>query len=692
MKQRIAQESDYEAGEIFDAPISTFHAHCQKILERHGHEAPQIFGIDQHLTSDVQVMESRVRERQHFQEFIDDFREVHGEYRNFFRIVRDDSSLLDLVKSLAAKGIIPEEEGWFGKTEDYLDGDFEEFKELFKEKNRPQEKKGGKRQSELRKRLYSYKWKNFTPDAPELEDVRGGYGTKQVRKDFCEKAFKEDREELKEFIHTLYREYMDYCLTQNYLNFSFLMILAYILLYEEESIRKEESFDYIMIDEFQDTNEIQFKLALLLSEKENLCVVGDWKQSIYSFQYAAVENIQEFESRLEKYASELEVRAPFPPEKIEEIKLKQNYRSKQQILDTAEKALELPAYDKESVRSQQITSLESQVGEEADIKRIESEEEAEAILKKIQRITENYDYGDIAVLTRTRKFGLDLQEKASEYGIPAAYEGGVELFTTNPALILLAWLRTLQNKDSRKGWAVILEGSGYKIYEAEEILEEEKYPEEMMEFREELDDLESIEAVAEKVFQRYGYSSGFTEKIIEVLGNTFSSSYLNLGQLINFIEDNIEEGEIYEVDVSRGEDSVKIQTIHAAKGLEYPVVFISDVNKSRFPNTSSFSPGIIYRDPIGIRQKKIFRNKDYAYNFDNWRVEILEKCLSGNYDEERRLMYVAMTRAEEKLFITAGEKPSTFFTELEVEKEEIDGEPEEVQKGREDREVFNIND
>ncbi len=686
MKERIAQESGRDETEIFDAPISTFHAHCQKILERHGHEAPQLLGIDQHLNSDLRLMESRVRERQHFQDFIDDFREIN-EYDKFFRIVRDDSTLLDLVKSLAAKGIIPRKDGWFGKSEEYLDGDFKEFKELFKRKNRPQEKNGGKRQSELRKRLYSYKWKNFTPDAPEMEKIRGTYGTKQVRRDFCEKAFHEYREELKEFVQTLYREYFEYCLTHNYLNFSFLMILAYILLYENKSVRDRESFDYIMIDEFQDTNEIQFKLALLLSSRENLCVVGDWKQSIYSFQYAAVENIQQFEERLRRYSKELQGRTVFPPKDVEEIRLKKNYRSKQEILDTAEKALELPAYDEETVEEKQVTTLESQVGEEAEIKKIESGKEGEKILRKIQDL--NHDYGDIAVLTRTRKFGLELQEKASRYGIPAAYEGGLELFTMNPALLLLAWLRILQNESSRKGWTVVLEEAGYKIYEAEEILEKEKYPEDMMKFREVIAQMDSIEAVAEKVFQRYGFSSGVAEKIIEVLGSTFASSYLNLGQLIEFIEENIEESEIYEVDMGR-KNSVKIQTIHAAKGLEYPVVFVSDVNKSRFPNTSSFSPSIIYRDPIGLRQKKIFRNQDYAYNFDNWRVEILDKCLSGDYDEERRLMYVAMTRAEEKLFITAGEKPSTFFTEFEIEKEEIEGEPEKVDETGEGRKVFSV--
>ncbi|MFB6099682.1 MAG: UvrD-helicase domain-containing protein [Candidatus Nanohalobium sp.] len=711
MKERISQKSDYRASEIFNSPISTFHAHCQKILERNGHEAPQLLGIDEHLTENVQVMESQIRERQEFQEFIGDFKQRHEKYSDLFRIVRDDSNLLSLLKSIASKGIMPEDDSWFGDTEKYLDGDFEEFKELFKEKNRPVEENGGQKQSELRRRLYSYKWKNFEPEAPSIDDVRGGYGTKQVRKDFCEKAFQEDRGELKGFLHDLYTEYLEYCLSRNYLNFSFLMVLTYALLYRRPEVRKDEGFDYIMIDEFQDTNEIQFKLALLLADKPNFCVVGDWKQSIYSFQYAAVENILEFEERLGKYAEELngsQERVSFSPEKVERIELKKNYRSTQEILEKAEQSLSLPANDRENPETPEITSLESEVDEVGEVLRIESEDEIEAVLAKIQEMraegsatlpgansedlrSEGFDYSDMAVLARTRSFGLDLQNEARKHNIPAAYEGGVELFTTNPAIMLLAWLRILQNRQNRKGWAVVLEEAGYKLDEAEEIVKDGNYPKNMLKFEVELQKTDSVEAVAEKVFERYGYRNGFTEKIIEVLGETFSSTYMNLGQLINFIEDNIEEGEIYEVDSTGSENAVTIQTIHAAKGLEYPVVFISDVNQSKFPSTNSFSPNITYKDPIGLRQRKKYLRNDYAYSFDNWRTEILEKCLSGEYDEERRLMYVAMTRAEQYLYITAEEdRSSTFFTELDIEKVEVDESPEEVEEEEEERKVFRV--
>jgi ATP-dependent helicase/nuclease subunit A len=694
MKERISQRSDYRASEIFDAPISTFHSHCQKILERNGHEAPQILGIEEHLTENLNVMESQIRERQEFQDFIGGFRDRHPEYQDLFRIIRDDSNLLSLLKSIASKGIMPDGESWFGDTEKYLDGDFEEFEQLFKQKNRPVEENGGQKQSELRRRLYSYKWKNFEPDSPEMDGIRGGYGTKQVRRDFCRKAFDEDRENLKSFVHDLYTEYLEYCLSRNYLNFSFLMVMTYALLYRKPEVRRRESFDYIMIDEFQDTNEIQFKLALLLADRQNFCVVGDWKQSIYSFQYASVDNILRFEERIQKYSSELngaQERVDFRVEDIERIELVENYRSTQEILDNAEKALSLPANSKETPDQPEITSLESQIDEEGEVLKIESENEVEAVLAKIQDLSDEFDYSEMAVLARTRSFGLELQEEARKHGIPAAYEGGVELFTTNPAIILLAWLRILQNRNSRRGWAVVLEEAGYKLNEARQIIEDAEYPKEMLKFRIELERTESVEATAEKVFERYGYRNGFTEKIIEVLGDAFSSTYMNLGQLINFVEDNIEEGEIYEVDSTGSENAVTVQTIHAAKGLEYPVVFISDVNESKFPSTNSFSPNITYKDPIGLRQRKKFLREDYAYSFDNWRTEILEKCLSGDYDEERRLMYVAMTRAEQNLYITAEEdRSSTFFTELDIEKVEMDEEPVETEEENGEREVFRV--
>jgi len=177
-------------------------------------------------------------------------------------------------------------------------------------------------------------------------------------------------------------------------------MFTYLLLYEKPLVRREESFDYLMIDEFQDTNEIQFKLALLMADKPNICAVGDWKQSIYSFQYAEVENIQEFSQRIQRFKDELNKdseRVIFDVGKVEKIALEKNYRSTQDILDLSEVSLELEGNRYEEVEKQQITSLQSEKdSKDSTIEKFRSEDEAKAILSKIQKIVEDseYTYGD----------------------------------------------------------------------------------------------------------------------------------------------------------------------------------------------------------------------------------------------------------------------------------------------------------
>ena len=707
MMERIMKKSDVPEARIFDAAISTFHSHCQKILERNGLDAPKLIGVKREITDDIRLMESQIREGQEFQSFYQSFREQNPEYQDFYRIVREPSNLLDLIKSLASKGVIPEKNGWFKDTEKYLEGDRKEFIEIFEELNRPQEGKNGKKQSKLRGKLSRFDYKTYLDDAPEKAELRGDRGTKSVRRDFCEKAFDEDRDQLTEFVHDLYFGYITYCLDRNYLNFSFLMMFTYLLLHEKPNVRRDESFDYLMIDEFQDTNEIQFKLAMLMADKPNICAVGDWKQSIYSFQYAEVENIQEFSERLQRFKNELNdgyERVIFDVDDVEKIALEKNYRSTQNILDLSELSLELEGNRYEDVEEQEITSLESEKDSQTtEIQKFRSEEEAKAILQKIQQVVDNSEYlyekdgeereikyDDVAVLTRTRSLGLELQDKARENGIPAAYEAGLELFKTNPAIILLAWLRII-NSNSRRGWAVVLEETGYNVEEAKAIVEAHSYPDDMAEFKQELEQENNLKSISRKVFNRYGYSSAVSERIIEVLTDTLNSSFMNTGQIIRFIEENIEEEEIYEVDNSVRENTVKIQTIHAAKGLEYPVVFVSGVNNGVFPSRNFDRSNIIYNELIGLRQKKIYSDEEFAYNYDNWRTEILSKCLNGNYNEERRLMYVAMTRAEQHLFITAEDgKESRFYRGLDIPETEVEPDLEEVDVDRKEHPVLKV--
>ncbi|MDX1612275.1 MAG: 3'-5' exonuclease, partial [Candidatus Thermoplasmatota archaeon] len=117
-----------------------------------------------------------------------------------------------------------------------------------------------------------------------------------------------------------------------------------------------------------------------------------------------------------------------------------------------------------------------------------------------------------------------------------------------------------------------------------------------------------------------------------------------------------------------GGDVVTVQTIHKAKGLEYPIVVLADVNTSRFPSSNTgANRAITYRDPIGLRARKIHQAHDgHTYAWDNWRTWFLERCVpSTDYDEERRLLYVAMTRAQHHLILTAETgRASPFFEQL----------------------------
>ena len=690
MKERIINNCEYDKSSLREAPISTFHSLCNGILQRHGFEAPTILGIDDRITHTTKIIENEVLELEEFNNFIQRFIDKHPEYTDFYRIIRNFGDLLGLIKSLAAKGIFPKKEGWFRNSERYLEGDYQEFLKEFKKMNEQE----GNRQSELRSKLNRYKNKCFVKSSPRCEEIRGE--GKKVPKKVAQIAFEEDRNELKQFVHDLYFGYVEYALSRNYMNFSFIMMFTFALLCENHSLREKLRKEYVMIDEFQDTNEIQFKLALLLSKIGNICVVGDWKQSIFGFQYASVENIIKFKERLRKYKDELNddyQRIDYSVDEIEETPLKENFRSTQDIIDFSEQALWLEATKKESLNIEEIksriTHLEAAKNEgPTEIEAFVSEDQKEAILTKIIQIVNDpdyrleeqsrkLDYNDIAVLVRKRKFGLELLKKAQEYNIPVAYEGGIELFRTRPSILLLAWLRVLENRESKRGWSVILEQAGYNLDEIRYIFEMDNYPQDMLFFLNRLKNKDTIGAVAGTVFDKYGIQNGISDKIIEVLQSCFDSSYMNTGDIVNFIEENIESGQTYEVDSTEGENVFTIQTIHSAKGLEYPVVFLPDVTAR-----GGISGVIDYNEPIGLRQSKIYSEEEYAHIYDNWKVYVLNKCIGSDYDEERRLQYVAMTRAENYLFLTADEDDeSEFFNNMDITAEKTEPELEVLTEG-----------
>ncbi|HKJ57962.1 MAG TPA: 3'-5' exonuclease, partial [Halobacteriales archaeon] len=593
------------------------------------------------------------------------------------------------------KGVFPTADGWYRDGERHIDGSFDAFQVLFDEANRP--RNDWNAQSKLRSALSGFGRDScYLPDAPEAWEIRGD--GKAVPDDVAWWAFDEDRTLLKQFVHDVYYGYLEYALSRNYLSFGMLQLYAYVLLCEDHRLREELAYDYVMVDEFQDTSEIQFKLALLACGTDNLCAVGDWKQSIYGFQYAAVENIVDFEARLDRFADELNhdrERVTFDDWSVERIELEENYRSTQEILDFAEEGLLVPATGSddvavEAVRDRIVSLNANKDHEHTRIEAIQHAEEHEALLTKLQAIEGNDDYaieddgevraptlGDVAVLTRTKDFGRDLLHAAEAYGIPMAYEGGIELFRTDQMKLVLAWLRIMES-DGERGWAVVLERAGYTLDEIQYVLDTEDYPEDMLAFEAELETLESVGAVAERILARYGYDGTYADVVVETVQDAFDATTMTRGDLVRFVERGIEEGATQEVSAPAGTDAVTVQTIHAAKGLEYPIVVLVNMNRHKFPPSGGGSSVVSFDDPIGLRQRRVYDEENgHPHVFDNWHADVLRKCLPNEYDEERRLLYVAMTRAEHHLVFSAGEEPNTFLEELPVEVETLEPDVEE---------------
>ena len=701
MRDRIVRHCSAEPRDFKEAPIQTFHSFCHDLLMEHGYRAPAHLGLDHGITQATSIVEDETIEHQRFTEFYRRFRDDIPEYGDFFRVVDDPASLLGLVKELAAKGVFPTTDGWYRDGEEHLDGDLEAFREIFDERN--QQPPGTNKQSPLRSELNGYgKDKTYRADAPGKAALRGD--GKRVPGDVADRVFEQDREALKAFVHDVYLGYLDFALRRNELNYGFLQGLAYVLLCEDHALREDLQFDYVMIDEFQDTSAIQFQLGLLLTGTDNLCVVGDWKQSIYGFQYADVQNITRFEDRLRRFAEALNRGMPAGQSRVQidlgdtavrDVELTRNYRSTQRILDLAEESLTLPATKSESVDADAVRDRVVSLDADTDrghsrIEAFRHEDEHETLLTKIQRIVGNGDYqvegedgdlraprhDDITVLTRTRDFGRELLDAADRHDIPLAYEGAVQLLRSDQAKLLLAWLRILDG-DQPEGWSVVMERAGYKLDAIDKVLDEDEpdgYPKDMLAFRERLADLESVGGVAEQVFQRYGYDGEEADELLHTIQSIHDATTMSRGDLIDYIERGIEDGVTHEVSASAGDDSVLVQTIHATKGLEHPIVILANMNRHRFPPSSGGSSAAIrYQDPIGLRQAKVYgEDHDHPFVYDDWQFDVLRRTLPTEYDEERRLLYVAITRAEHHVLFAAGETPNQFLEEFPVDIEELE--------------------
>ena len=443
----------------------------------------------------------------------------------------------------------------------------------------------------------------------------------------------------------IYREYQNQLKKNNALDFDDLIVKTVELFQNDSQILDyyQERFRYIMVDEYQDTNTAQFKLISLLASKYgNLCVVGDDDQSIYRFRGADIENILSFEQT-------------FPGARV--IKLEQNYRSTQNILDAANGVIR-----HNRGRKEKSLWTANGTGDEILFKQFDdARDEADYIARQIR--DSEFSYQDQAVLYRTNAQSRLLEERCIFYNVPYRLVGGVNFYQRKEIKDILSYLKTIANGQDdlavqrivnvpKRGIGATSMGKiiafasagGMSFYDA--LLRARAVPsigkaadkiagftDQIEDFKARLSEL-SIKDLIKEILEKTGY-----RKEIEEEGEVESETRLqNIEELINkaaaywkgaeeptlggFLEEVALVAEVDNMDES--ENRVVLMTLHSAKGLEFPYVYLSGMEDGLFPSSMS----ILSDDADAV-------------------------------EEERRLCYVGITRARERLTMTAARQRMT---------------------------------
>ncbi len=706
MKEEVISKvtsNDVSITQLLEAPVMTFHALCTRLLKKAGGDAPRFMGIRDSLSTNFSVMESGVFERELFGNFFTIFSAKNsGKHENILRSLNgDDSSLLKIIKRLCSAGIFPSESGWIEDGEQRLIGDFQAFVKMTEEANVQE----ANRQTDAVATIKSCK--NDMPAEVSVEEFIEG--KKLNLEKLPEIFYDEAQKELIEFVRDLYIGYVKFLIRRNQINFEFLVMLAYLKLVNDDTFRENAQYEYVMVDEFQDTDKIQFKLLLLLCRnvkgQANLTVVGDWRQGIYGFRNTTIENITEFQKNIAVYAKQINSKSQklefsSGAEFIKKIAFEFNYRSSQKILDFSRNALFIKAkkteeasftYEENNFRETlkarrdigkwtEVEFMQSALKEEDDeirmiiekVKELVSEEKYQTLefdgsgnIKEKRRVR----YSDIAVLSRTRDFCIKLQKDAAKVGVPITYDGGFEIFASKQGILVLAWLKLLLNPSDISAIVPILENERYNFGQVKAVIKNAEkidkwLPEVIDEFLKELSaEKDNLIYAIEKINGRYGFRDEFSKAIIEAVSGWIETGIISLGETVSLIEASVMDH--FDIELSKTPDSVTCRTIHSSKGLEYPVVILGNINRSNFPSSRGDASVITYNDVSGLRMKKQYGEVNgYAGLFDNWKSKFVNAISKEEtYSENRRLLYVALTRAKQYLYLTSY-NPSVFFTEL----------------------------
>jgi DNA helicase II / ATP-dependent DNA helicase PcrA len=453
---------------------------------------------------------------------------------------------------------------------------------------------------------------------------------------------------IQSIVAMIWRDYETQLKKEKALDFDDLLFETVLILKKYPEIKKgyQDRWKYIHIDEYQDTNEVQYEMTkLLVGKDENICVVGDTDQNIYSWRGANIKNMLHFEK-------------DYPSAKI--VMLEQNYRSTKNIIEAANSVIEKNIY-----RVPKILFTENVKGEEISIcEAYDEQSEAMFVASKIDELMKENDPEDIAILYRANFQSRVLEEALLDKQIPYQVLG-VKFFERAEIKDLLAYIRVAYNKESLSDIKRIINiptrGIGkttiaklfagrmndlpqtmkIKIKIFYELIDDIrsyigthkpsdsiKYVIEKSGLKEELshgtsDEQERLENMMELVTLAIKYNnisdSEGMEKLLE--DAALSSDQDTLMHPIRSHEGS--KGPSASNGTSKGKNGVKLMTVHASKGLEFKYVFVTGLEQDLFPHT---------------------RNR-----VDN----PASASSSGEArEEERRLFYVAVTRAKEKLFLS----------------------------------------
>jgi len=281
----------------------------------------------------------------------------------------------------------------------------------------------------------------------------------------------------------------------------------------------------------------------------------------------------------------------------------------------------------------------------------------------------NVGFGDIAVICRKTEHCRMVRDACEANGIPAYLQGDVQIMSTREGKLALAWLRYVNNDHDPWAFVPIMADMDYTPIQIKDAYDNaKKIPSIITQQRAVLyRKRRRITDLLTSLFQFYNLDNDITQAIITTMSTVHRGSLLTISDVIRIIEDDIENKSTYPVENFIDDKAVTIMTMHKAKGLEFPIVIAPFIDVGTMPGTNHGSGAFYYDRTLGLRcTKEIGHFGEYSKMCDNWRAKLASSVIKPDYSEDRRLMFVALSRAKQYETIICGPNPSRFMQDLSI--------------------------